>query len=250
MLATFAASVLAGTLSSAAMAQNNPVTRFDNGYLDQHPEVAKQLAANPSLVDNGQFMASHPGLREYLEDHPTIRADLKQHPYKFMSREDQLDSREAYNPPPGLAKQFDNGYLDQHPEVAKQLAANPSLVDNAEFMANHRGLHKYLIDHPELRADLKAHPYRFMDREDQLNGWREPYNPGPHPVANTDSYLDQHPKVAQQLSQNPRLIDNPQYVQNHPGLNEFLQTHPDARQEWKSHPYKFMRAERRYDQRH
>jgi hypothetical protein len=63
------------------------VARFDNGYLDKHPEVAEALAKDPRLVDNQQFVASHPGLHEYLEDHPGIRTELKAHPDRFMGRE-------------------------------------------------------------------------------------------------------------------------------------------------------------------
>jgi hypothetical protein len=250
-LTAFAASIIIGALGSTAFAQSNPVSRFDNGYLAEHPEVARQLAANPSLVDNPQFMTNHPGLREYLEDHPTIRTDLKEHPYRFMSREDQINKwQEPYTG--GPAMRFDNGYLKEHPEVAQQLAAHPGLVDNEEFMENHPGLREYLAAHPTIRTDLKEHPSQFMRREDQINGWRQPYYPngGPHPMANADAYLDQHPEVAQQLNQNPRLIDNPEYIESHPGLHEFLQTHPYAKQEWKSHPYKFMKAEDRYNRKH
>jgi hypothetical protein len=194
VLSAFAASILVGALGSAAMAQNNPVTRFDEGYLDQHPEVAQQLAGNPALVDNGQFMANHPGLREYFENHPQVRFDLKHHPYEFMSREDRLNNwRGRYWP------------------------------------GNWNG---------------NNHPYPG-------GGWYQPYNgSGPHPFANTDQYLDHHPEVTQQLNQNPRLIDNPQYVHNHPGLHEFLENHPYARHEWRSHPYKFMGAEHQYDKHH
>ena len=70
-----AALILSGTLGSAAMAQypapnagitGGEVSRFDNGYLDEHPEVARQLAHNPNLVDNPQFRANHQGLDSYL----------------------------------------------------------------------------------------------------------------------------------------------------------------------------------------
>jgi hypothetical protein len=146
---------------------------------------------------------------------------------------------------------FDHGYLSEHPEIAQQLAQNPSLADNPQFMANHPGLQEYLANHPQVRADLHSHPYMFMGREDQMNGWHEPYNPnGPHPLANTDTYLDQHPEVAQQLQHDPRLIDNQRYVDNHPGLHEFLATHPDARQQWESHPYRFEQRENNYNRNH
>lgn len=46
-LATFAAALLAGAIGSVALAQSTPVTRFDNGYLDEHPEVARQRRRIP-----------------------------------------------------------------------------------------------------------------------------------------------------------------------------------------------------------
>ncbi len=39
---------------------------------------------------------------------------------------------------------FERGYLDLHPEVAQQLSRNPGLVDNPEFMANHREARRVL----------------------------------------------------------------------------------------------------------
>lgn len=281
-LTALAASVLAGALGTAAMAQSTPVTRFDYGYLNGHPDVAQQLAGDPALVDNHQFMESHPGLREYFASHPEVREEIRHHPYRFMSREDQLNNWQGHywphnwtgnvHPYPtggwgnggygggygngynggsnGAAWRFDHGYLSEHPEVAQQLAQNPSLADNPQFMANHPGLDEYLEHHPQVRTDLRQHPYWFMGREDRANGWHEPYASGPHPLANTDSYMDSHPEVSQQLEHNPRLVDNPEYVENHPGLHEFLATHPVARHEWQTHPYKYMGAENHYDHKH
>ncbi|MGH7837723.1 MAG: hypothetical protein ACREQC_07855, partial [Candidatus Binataceae bacterium] len=269
LLAAFAASILVGALSSAAIAQNSPVTNFDYGYLNEHPEIAQRLAGSPALVDNSQFMANHPGLREYFANHPEVRSEIRHHPYRFMAAEDQLNNWNGrywpsnwtgdFHPYPvggwnsysNASWRFDHGYLSEHPEVAQQLSENPALGDNPNFMASHPGLQEYLENHPQVRADLRQHPYMFMSREDQQNGWREPYNPNTsHPLANTDRYLDQHPEVTQQLNQNPRLIDNPQYVESHPGLDGFLATHPYARQEWKSHPYRYENRENRYNQTH
>ena len=64
-LTALAALAFAGAIASGALAEG-PVGRFDNGYLDEHPEVAHQLGANPSLADNPQFLATHPGLDGYL----------------------------------------------------------------------------------------------------------------------------------------------------------------------------------------
>jgi len=32
-------------------------------------------------------------------------------------------------------------------------------------------------------------------------------------------------------------------MKNHPGLQDYIQNHPVARQEWKSHPYRYMNKE-------
>ena len=148
----------------------------------------------------------------------------------------------------GEVARFDNGYLDQHPEVAQALAQNPKLIDNPQFRANHPGLDNYLAAHPEIRTDLQRHPNRFMTAEGKYERWEDGH--GPRPLANSDRYLDRHPEVEQQLQSDPRLVDNRQYVQNHPGLHDFLHNHPEARRQWKSHPYKFMHREERYDRNH
>ena len=51
-LSAMAGLLLGGTLASIAMAQTpTEITNF-NRYLDNHPAVAPQLAANPSLANN------------------------------------------------------------------------------------------------------------------------------------------------------------------------------------------------------
>ena len=162
--ATLAASLLAGAIGSAALAQSTPVTRFDNGYLDEHPEVAQQLAAHPALVDNPQFIATHPELREYFAQHPAVRADLKEHPYRLMAREDRLDGTPNPNAPVANA----DHYLDRHPEVARQLRQNPRLIDNPAYMG-HPELREFLHNHPYARAEWKSHPYRFERREQHFD---------------------------------------------------------------------------------
>src|SRR5258708_7966739 len=83
-----AAMVIGFAISSAAMGQSaGAVARFDQGYLDQHPEVAQQLAGRPGLVDNPQYLANHPGLDAYLAAHPIVRTELQTHPNRFMSDE-------------------------------------------------------------------------------------------------------------------------------------------------------------------
>ncbi len=78
---------------------DNDITRtelrnFDN-YLDKHPETAKELERNPRLVDDPNYMANHPGLKEWLDHHPNSREELKENPKAFMARERAYEKQEA-----------------------------------------------------------------------------------------------------------------------------------------------------------
>jgi hypothetical protein len=140
---------------------------------------------------------------------------------------------------PHAVGKMDN-YLDSHPGVARQLQANPSLIDNKNFVANHPGLHEFLENHPNVREQWKASAAR--------SGYHGPYAAyGHHETATTDEYLDHHPEVARDLKNNPGLIDNQQYVDSHPGLHEFLHTHPNIRHNFKEHPYRFEKREQNYE---
>jgi hypothetical protein len=245
-LTVLSALVLASVMVAPAIAQNTDITptevaNFDR-YLDNHPEVAQRLATNPQLVNNPQFMNNHPGLEGFLSKHPGVREELHESPGQFMYREGHYQWSRG-----GPVARFDNGYLDEHPEVAQQLARDPHLVDNPQYLATHPGLDQYFASHPEVRNELQNHPDRFLTRE---AGYERYENGNAHPLRNTDKYLDTHPEVAQQLEKNPALVDDPKYVNNHPGLHEFLQNHPVARQDWKSHPYRYMNHENHYDQKH
>ena len=70
---------------------NQASNNFDTGYLDEHPEVSQQLARNPGLADNPQYLAAHPGLQDYLNAHPNVHYDLEHHPDRFMSKEDRTN---------------------------------------------------------------------------------------------------------------------------------------------------------------
>src|SRR5262249_6380059 len=147
-----------GPISAGPGTAAGPVARFDNGYLDGHPEVSRQLARDPRLADNPQYLATHPGLDAYLSKHPEVRQELQTHPDRFMNAERRDD---RYGHPyhgPGPVSRFDNGYLDEHPEVAQQLAKDPHLVDNPQYLATHPGLDRYFASHPEVRTELQQHP--------------------------------------------------------------------------------------------
>jgi hypothetical protein len=163
-------------IPGAPVTPSNPagaVSRFDNGYLDKHPDIEQRLVHDPSLLDNQQYMAAHPHLQEYMARHPEVRTDIQQHPDHFVhaaSSYQRYESGRSYaNGIP--VSRFDNTYLDQHPEVAQRLARNPSLVNNQQFLNSHPGLDGYLAKHPGLSTDLQQHPERFMHAESSYGRW-------------------------------------------------------------------------------
>src|SRR5215472_5915165 len=77
------------------------------------------------------------------------------------------------NQNPDLTRQelaaFDR-FVDQHPDVAKQLHNNPSVSGNEEFLENHAHLRDFLDDHPEVREEITATPGPFLHPDEHSDG--------------------------------------------------------------------------------
>jgi hypothetical protein len=142
-------------------------------------------------------------------------------------------------------------FLDSHREIAEQLRKDPSLANDRQFLKNHPALQNYLQDHPQTREALKDDPNTFMKdeaRSERFGEQRDRDNDANRrELANFDRFLDNHRETAEQLRRDPSLIDNPQYMKDHPELQSYLRDHPAIRQQIKDNPDAFMRAEDRYD---
>jgi phage-related protein len=150
-------------------------------------------------------------------------------------------------------------FLDGHPELAEQIRKDPSLVNNDEFVENHSDLQRYLRDHPEVREQLNQNPNAVMHQEQRYDR-REDRDRDKDPdhsksditrgeLGNMDRFMDSHPEIAEQLRKNPALVDNKEFVEGHPELQQFLATHPGVREEMKENPSAFMNREQHFDQR-
>ncbi len=257
-------------IAQSASAQDNPALQRDdatrqelanfNQFLDSHPELSAQLRKDPSLVNNDDFVKQHPSLQSYLQDHPAVQQQIKDDPNAFMREESRYDRRQDDRDRDRdihrqeLAR-FDQ-FLDTHRETAEQLRKDPSLVDNEEFVKNHPALQSYLREHPELRAQLKQDPNAFMRQEERSDSREVDRDRGINragtnreEVARFDQFLDSHRETAEQLRKDPSLVDNQEYVRNHPELQAYLQDHPGIRDQIKQDPNAFMHEEARYDRR-
>ena len=184
LMAAFAL-VMAGLAGAQAAPfpynQNNinqtELSNFDR-YLDTHPQVAQQLRQNPSLANNSNYLAQHPGLQQFLSTHPGVRQQLAQNPQRFVNRERVYDRRtdawqnrqrggDAYNNR-GQLRSFD-GYLDRHPEVSQQVGNNPRLLNDPNYLANHPELRNYMQNHPGVRHQVRENPNRFVRAENRYD---------------------------------------------------------------------------------
>jgi hypothetical protein len=127
-------------------------------FLDSHPEIAQQLHRDPSLIDNRRWVGDHPALHEYLQKHPGVADAFRDHPDAFMRDENRYERAEGdrdqdrdrdrdrdqdrdrdrdRNISRRDVTEMDR-FLDRHPEISEQLRKDPSLIDNRQWVANHR----------------------------------------------------------------------------------------------------------------
>src|ERR1700733_832011 len=176
------------------------LARFDQ-FLDSHREVADQLRKTPSLIDDPQYLQSHPELDAYLQDHPSVKQEISARPDTFMRQEDlyardaNLRDRDAGRQDPNAGRQDRDAdrrdvaneagrqdrdgdrrdvakfyrFLDEHREIAQQVRKDPSLLENRNFVQNHPALQTYLQDNPGVRDQLRQDPNAFMRQEDAYN---------------------------------------------------------------------------------
>jgi hypothetical protein len=147
-------------------------------------------------------------------------------------------------------------FLDNHPELAEQIRKNPSLANNEEFVENHPDLQHYLQEHPGVREDFQENPNAVMHQEQRFDR-REDNDADRNrdrdndvtrgELANMDHFMDSHPEIAEQLRKNPSLVNNKEFVEDHPALQQFLTAHPGVREEIRENPNAFMHQEQRFD---
>ena len=227
------------------------MARFDQ-FLDSHREIAEQVRKNPSLLDNREFVQTHPELQTYLQQHPGIREEIKENPNAFMRQEDRFDRREdARNRDVNREElaRFDS-FLDSHREIAEQLRKDPSLVDNHEFVKNHPALQTFLQQHPGVSEELKENPNAFMRQEDRFDRREDRMGMGRDPsherMAKFGEFLGSHSNISDQLSKDPSLVKNEEFMANHPELKEFLKAHPDVQQEMMANPQNFIKSAQQF----
>lgn len=83
---------------------------------------------------------------------------------------------------------------------------------------------------------------RTMEDRDRDSATRQEF-------ARFDQFLDSHREIGEQLRRNPTLVNDPQFLKDHPALQTYLQDHPRIATQLTDDPNTFMRGEKRYDRR-
>src|SRR5205814_2281475 len=140
-------------------------------------------------------------------------------------------------------------FLDSHPEIAEQLRKNPALVNDSKFVHQHPALQSYLQQHPDVREEFRENPNAFMQQEqrfDQREGFEQRGNGGfdrdamHGEAANFGAFLGAHANIAAQISKDPSLVNNKEYMENHPELQQYMKAHPTAQAQLQQNPQAFM----------
>lgn len=135
------------------------VVNFER-FLNNHPKIADELVKNPTLINDSDYLAHHAALKQFLDTHSALRSAVQKAPGTIANHDGRYEWTRAATAH-GEAGRFYEGYLYEHPDVAHQLAANPSLLDDPKYVAAHPGLQEYINTHPDIRTEMKRHPYSF-----------------------------------------------------------------------------------------
>ena len=140
-------------------------------------------------------------------------------------------------------------FADSHREIGEQLRKDPSLVNNREFVEHHPALQAYLQNNPGIRQEMQENPNAFMRQENRFDRHEDARNSGPirEHVASFGEFLGGHSDVARQVSKDPSLVKNDDFVKKHPEFQEFLNSHPGVKEEMRQDPQSFVKAAQQFN---
>jgi hypothetical protein len=250
-----------------------------NNFMDSHPEIAEQIKKNPALVNDQKFVESHPALKGFLAADPGVREEMRENPNGFMAREQQFDltdanSRELGNMDrfmdshPEIAEQLrknpalvnDKKFVENHKALKTFLASHPYAAQ--EYKENPSAFMKQEQNYEHQQNYATRHDQDFGTRRDQDYGTRRDHDYGMRSgnqgtanqgvtgdrdrmggsVSSFNEFLEHHGNIASDLSKNPSLATNEEYVENHPALRQYLQANPQVRQELSANPQSFVKS--------
>jgi len=135
-------------------------------FLTNHPWIANKLWEKPSRANDREFLEDNNELRFWLQDHPLAREEFREDARAFIDRVRVFERYDGHSgdrrwesdrEPTSFAR-----FLDGHPRVAQDLRRNPTLVNNGDYLEDHKELREFLRDHPAIREELRVHPRALL----------------------------------------------------------------------------------------
>jgi hypothetical protein len=134
-------------------------------------------------------------------------------------------------------------FLANHPILERELESNPSLVNDSNYVQSEPDLQIFLSHHPNVKAELERDP-GYLERHknpDTSATSRARVSSGNASLRQADAermdqFLSAHHDVAQQLKENPALIDDSTFLGQHQDLQTFLNENPRVWEEVAQNP--------------
>lgn len=132
-------------------------------------------------------------------------------------------------------------FLANHPILERELESNPSLLNDSNYVQSEPDLQIFLTHHPNVKSELDRDPGYFERHKEMNTANRSGLSNGSGPLDSTDTqkmdqFLNAHHDVAEQLKENPALIDDSTFLIQHPDLKTFLNENPRVWEEVARNP--------------
>jgi hypothetical protein len=245
----------------AEQLRKDPSLVNDKKFVEHHPALQT-------------YLQQHAEVREELTENPNAFMRQEQ---RFDQREDRFEQRGDRRDNDVTRAQLASmdRFLDSHPEIAEQLRKDPALVNDKKFVEHHPELQTYLQQHPGVREEYKENPNAFMRQEQRFDrredrfeqrgqdfdrsrdfGRNEGFerNQGfeqtkngfdrdeSREAASFGQFLGVHANIAAQVSKDPTLLNNKEFMETHPELQQYLKSHPGAQAQLQQNPQAFLQS--------
>ncbi len=142
---------------------------------------------------------------------------------------------------------FDS-FLQSHPDVASKVRTNPSLLSNSTYMSQHPELQSFMSAHPGVARVAQNNPQRLMAADQRFR--QSGYAVDREQMRGFDSFMKNHPDIAQQVSKDPKLLTSQKYISGHPELQQYMKSHPGVANDLQKHPGYFLQRSANFNQNH
>jgi hypothetical protein len=140
-----------------------------------------------------------------------------------------------------------NQFLEDHRDIAKQLQKDPLLVTDHKFLDKHKELRRFFDQNIRLREVFAEDP-GFFARVTSGSGTAADEsavnaNLTGRDLLEMERFLQKHKDIAKDLTKDPMLVKNPQFLEHHKDLRRFFDEHAHIQEEFDINPRYFMQRE-------